>query len=148
MVGELSISYQVSIRLYFEELLRGIMVFIRQPLIHIWIPIQFCEIGAQQYSASARHICLVLNYCATGNFWFSSYIWIGYSCSTALCDTTFFFFIIVNMICWDLFSMTFTCIHYRHYFIMHKTGQYSSVKFCVPRLIVMLSLYRVSQVQC
>ena len=126
MVGELSISYQVSIRLYFQELLRGIMVFIRRPLIRIRIPIQFCEIGAQQYSASARHICLVLNYCATGNFWFSSYIWIGYSCSTALCDTIFFFFfsIVVNMICWDLFSITFTCMHLRHYFYYTQNDLY------------------------
>ena len=36
----------------------------------------------------------------------------------------FFFFIIVNMICWDLFSITFTCIHLRHYFYYTQNDLY------------------------
>lgn len=36
----------------------------------------------------------------------------------------FIFFIIVNMNCWDLFSITLTCIHLRHYFYNAQNDLY------------------------
>ena len=36
----------------------------------------------------------------------------------------FFFSIVVNMICWDLFSITFTCMHLRHYFYYTQNDLY------------------------